>query len=185
MFPELEFDDILTSPPYIDSIDYVYNQMLEYFWLLPELGLNSFEEYRTLRRVPMGLTPTKPRGVDSVVPRLSPKTGQQYRAACAEIGKLSPKEARTVQAFFHDMIIHSSMTYELQKPGSTYICVLGNSTIRGVTIPTTDIVADIFQSAGYRLADHMTYEIRRHYMKFPRRSNSGKIQHDHILVFQR
>ena len=183
--PDLEFDDILTSPPYIDSIDYVYNQMLEYFWLLPELGLNNYEEYRSLRRVPMGLSLAKPRRPDCVEPSLSRATRQEYRAACAEIRKSSPKEDTIVRAFFHDLVVHFGQMYERQRSGATYICIIGNSTIRGVTVPTVDLVMDLLQSPGYKLADRMKYEIRRHYMKFPRRSNSGKIQQDHILVFHR
>jgi hypothetical protein len=180
-----EFDDVLTSPPYIDSIDYVYNQMLEYFWLLPELGLNSYEEYRSLRGAPMGISQAKLQGADSVVPRLSRVAREQYTTACAEIRKISPKEESIVRGFFNDVVVHSSLMYRLQRPGAIYICILGNSTVRRVGVPTTETVIDIFQSMGYKLADRTNYEIRRHYMKFPRRSNSGKIKQDHILVFQR
>jgi len=184
-FPNLEFDDVLTSPPYIDSIDYVYNQMLEYFWLLPELGLNGYEEYRSLRKLPMGLGPVRPYRVDSFESRLSQATRGEYRIACREIRESSPKEETIVRAFFRDLSMHAEQMYERQRSGAAYICIIGNSTIRRVTIPTVDLVTDLFRNAGYKLADRMAYEIRRHYMKFPRRSNSGKIQQDHILVFQR
>jgi hypothetical protein len=63
---EVQFDDVLTSPPYIDSIDYVYNQMLEYFWLLPELGVNSYEEFRSLRKIAMGLGPVETGKADPI-----------------------------------------------------------------------------------------------------------------------
>ena len=47
-------DGIITSPPYIDSIDYVYNQMLEYFWLYEVFGMGSISEVRELRKEPIG-----------------------------------------------------------------------------------------------------------------------------------
>ena len=45
-------DGAITSPPYIDSIDYIYNQMLEYFWLYDVLGL-QIGEIPALRKLPM------------------------------------------------------------------------------------------------------------------------------------
>lgn len=183
--PNLEFDDVLTSPPYIDSIDYVYNQMLEYFWLLQELGLKGYDEYRSLRKTPMGKGPATPARLDSIECRLSHGTRNEYKSACQEIRKSSPKEEVVVRAFFQDMAVHTEQVYERQAPGAVYICIIGNSTIRQVTVPTVDLLADLFCYMGYRLDDRMSYEIRRHYMKFPRRSNSGKIQQDHILIFRR
>jgi len=176
--------DIVTSPPYIDSVDYVYNQMLEYFWLLPELGLSSMASYRAFRKIPMGFRSESTSKLGFVA-RLSKKNRAQVHEALTSIKARSPKEAAHVQTFFQDFATHCEAVAAAQTKGGHYICIVGESVVRGVTIPTIDLMEDLFRSVGYKLEDRMTYEIRRHYMKFPRRSNSGKIKHDHILLLEK
>jgi hypothetical protein len=159
--------------------------MLEYFWLLPELGLSGYDDYRRFRKVPMGFTATAIDGLDHLGERLLRSTRHAFKAACREIGRRSPKEERAVRFFFNDMAAHCEAMHRLQKSGAFYLCVVGNSLIRRVTVPTVQILVELFQSAGYRVEDRIKYEIRRHYMKFPRRSNSGIIKQDHILVLRR
>jgi len=36
--PDASVDLVVTSPPYLDSVDYMYNFMLEYFWLGTTIG---------------------------------------------------------------------------------------------------------------------------------------------------
>ena len=50
--PNSSVDLIATSPPYLDSVDYMYNVMLEYFWLGRRLGPRS--DYNGMRRRPIG-----------------------------------------------------------------------------------------------------------------------------------
>jgi len=181
----LEFNDIITSPPYIDSIDYVYNQLLEYFWLLPELGIHSYERLRELRKEPMGFSNNYSKTVlKEFAKTYLPTLAGNFEDLCSRIGKKSPKEEVAVRSFFMDYAKHLGVVRRKQRPGDYYVCIVGNSYIRGNTVPTADIVVDIHTSIGYNLVDRMIYSIRRHYMKFPRRSNSRKIEQDHILVFR-
>ena len=180
----LDFDDVITSPPYIDSIDYVYNQMLEYFWLLDELGLKSYENIRAMRKRPMGFRTydeQKMRGFSKEYLNLDE---ERYETICHEIGKMSPKEELTVRSFFFDYSRHIARIRAKQRRNGVYVCFIGNSVIRNITVPTSDFVERIHATAGYELANKWDYAIKRHYMKFPRRSNSGKIKQDHILVFR-
>lgn len=183
--PQLVFDDVLTSPPYIDSIDYMYNQMLEYFWLLKELGIDGYDDFRSLRKIPMGFRSELPENNKIIEERFNSQNREIFINICSHIRKISRKEESVVRAFFQDFSVHCELFYNLQRQGSFYICIIGNSMLRRVTIPTVDLLIDIFQSVGYKIEDRMNYEIRRHYMKFPRRGNSGKIKYDYILVFRR
>ena len=183
--PAFEFDDVLTSPPYIDSIDYVYNQMLEYFWLLPELGINDYNGYRRFRTLPMGFNCAGSDSPDEFQNRLTTATRQHFGDMSRQIRSRSPKEAKLVRGFFGDFLRHCEAVSKQQRRGAFYICIVGNSIVRRVEVQTTKILTDLLCSVGYRLEDRMVYEIRRHYMKFPRRSNSGKIKNDHVLIFRR
>lgn len=179
-----KLDGIITSPPYIDSIDYVYNQMLEYFWLHEELGLDSLESVRELRKEPVGfrredvaagleqLSEISQRAVDLLEPRLS------------EIQKASPKEAQHVVGYFTDFAQHLRMAKRNLKPGAPYALVVGESYIRGVTVPTPAILSELFTGLGFADMGGCSYVIKRHYMKFPRRSNSGKINIDFVRCFK-
>lgn len=178
-------DDVVTSPPYIDSIDYVHNQMLEYYWLLAELGLDGYGAYQQLRKTPMGFVRNPLDRLVELDPSLGTRAAMLLRAACERINEVSPKEAESVLGFFVDFRSHALAMQDLQSSGAVYACVVGNSWIRGAEVPTTEIITDLFLGAGYRLEDRFVYEIRRHYMKFPRRNNSGKITQDHILLFRR
>lgn len=177
--------DVITSPPYIDSIDYVHNQMLEYYWLLQELGLEDYDAYRQLRKRPMGFVRNPLDCLDELEPSLGDEAMGHLRSACIRINEVSPKEAESVLGFFLDFRRHCEAVSRLQGDDGIYVCIVGNSWIRGAEVPTTEILADLFPSVGYQLEDRVMYEIRRHYMKFPRRNNSGKITEDHLLVFRR
>lgn len=179
----IEFDDVLTSPPYIDSIDYPYNQMLEYFWLLPELDVGSYDEYRRLRKLPMGFSAVDDSAWHQFV-RMHPDPGNAIQDVIDHVAHLSQKEASNVRGFFVDMARHLTDMRGRQTIGAYYICVIGNSTIRGIQVSTVELLRRLFENSGYSLTDRSAYEIRRHYMKFPRRENSGKIKEDHVLVFQ-
>jgi hypothetical protein len=176
--------DIVTSPPYIDSIDYVYNQMLEYFWLMPELGLSSYDDYRALRKIPTGFRNEVEREFDASN-FLSVKNWRRYSQVTADIAVKSKKEAVHIHTYFADLARHAANAAAMQSAGGVYVCVIGQSIVRGNVIPTVHFLQDIFVASGYRLEDHAMYEIRRHYMKFPRRENSGTIRDDHVLVFRR
>jgi len=184
---DLEIDcfDVLTSPPYIDSIDYVYNQLLEYFWLLAELGIHTYDRLRAFRKVPMGQRFSKYQGDEAFdfAPYLNTYS-KRFHKVCKEIGKVNPREEKVVKSFFADFVMHISTIHKHQQKGCYYVCIVGNSQIRGVTVPTVDLVGEILKAYGYDLEDRFIYEIRRHYMKFPRRANSGKIKEDHVLVFR-
>lgn len=178
-FADTRFDDVVTSPPYIDSIDYVYNQMLEYFWLLPELGLKSQDDFRALRKRPMGMV----KSADDL-PKIVEERLPEIRKICDKIESQSIKESQAVKTFFRDYAQHVAAVSSAQKKKGVYAAVVASSLIRGQIVPTPDALVAIHESFGYELEDRFSYGIKRHYMKFPRRHNSSKIIEDNVLVFR-
>jgi hypothetical protein len=177
-------DGVITSPPYIDSIDYVYNQMLEYFWLYEELGLGSVDEVRELRKKPVGFRRSE---VDAGLERLaniSPLAAELLEPKLAKIQDESEKEAENVVGYFEDFAKHLKVSKQSMKPGSIYALVIGESHIRGVTVQTPAILSALFDAHGFDDMGSCSYVIKRHYMKFPRRSNSGKINIDYVCCFR-
>ncbi len=132
----------------------------------------------------MGVTHAFRKGMEDTVVSYLPSTAKEYRALCTRIGTKSRKEEQIIHTFFFEYIKYAEAVYKKQTRGGYYVCVVGNSYIRGVTVPTVRLIEEIHQKLGYVQCDRLTYEIRRHYMKFPRRSNSRKIKHDYVLVFK-
>lgn len=179
-----EYDDIITSPPYIDSIDYMYNQMLEYYWLLDELGVGNYENFKALRKRPMGFRIYSEKSIkDELTEGLGNKK-EEFDQICSHIETKSRKEAMVVRTFFFDYCRHVRAVRAGQSSSGCYVSVVGNSRIRGLTVPTVDFIQAIHINFGYRMLHRWRYEIKRHYMKFPRRNNSGKIDQDAVLVFE-
>ena len=101
-----------------------------------------------------------------------------------KIQKKSEKEAQNVVGYFEDFSQHLQAAKSNMKRGAIYALVIGESHIRGVTVPTPKILASLFELCGFENMGLCSYVIKRHYMKFPRRSNSGKINIDHVLCFR-
>ena len=180
-----KLDGIITSPPYIDSIDYVYNQLLEYFWLYEILGLASVDDVRSFRAKPMGFRRTDIATDLKRLSEASPLAAEILEPKLAKIQRESKKEAENVVGYFEDFGQHLKTATQNMKHGSIYALTIGESHIRGVNVPTPQILAALFCSSGYEFVGSCSYLIKRHYMKFPRRSNSGKIIQDYVYCFRK
>ena len=183
--PSNAISHIITSPPYIDSIDYVYNQMLEYFWMYEQVGLATIEEVKQLRKKPMGFSKVAVTDGFAKLRSLSADAAQLLDPYIKSIAEKSQTEAMNVIGYFLDFNHHLEASAAAVKGGTSYTLVIGDSFIRGVTVPTNLILRELFRRNGFHLEGTCSYVIKRHYMKFPRRSNSGKITKDHIIVFRR
>lgn len=177
-------DGIATSPPYLDSIDYVYNQMLEYFWLYKELGLSGEEEIRALRSQPVGFSRGQLDDLLEQVGAVSRALADLLLPDVRAIADTSSKEAEHVVGYFRDYARHLRVSHAAMAPGSRYALSVGESVVRGCRIPTPDLLVALFEASGFRLVGRCAYDIKRHYMKFPRRANSGTIKLDHVLCFE-
>ena len=84
--------------------------MLEYYWLLPELGLESHEDYKALRKRPMGMVKTS-RELPECITQKLPKLSQ----ICDIIQSKSAKEAQAVRTFFCDYATHIAEITKVQE----------------------------------------------------------------------
>jgi hypothetical protein len=173
---------VATSPPYIDSIDYVYNQMLEYYWLWDVVGLSRIDDVKALRREPMGFA--RPNADLEVFEKSSPTAARQLNHILPAISMTSRAEGENVLSYFIDFRQHLDAITKLLRHRAVYALVVGESVIRSVVVPTPAILTQLFADAGFEFVGSCAYTIKRHYMKFPRRSNSGKITRDYVLCFR-
>ncbi|HEV8627460.1 MAG TPA: modification methylase [Acidimicrobiia bacterium] len=166
-------DLAVTSPPYLDSVDYPYNMMLEYFWLGPLLGVPDRRAFNALRRRPIGAkNPAErvalPASLEGTVP----------------LAVMPPARRAAATTYFALMERHFTEMARCLKPGARYAFVIGNSQTSVDVVPLHDALARLAAGAGLSLERAFGYRIRRHYMKFPRRGRGGIILIDWVLVFR-
>ncbi len=167
-------DLAVTSPPYLDSVDYPYNMMLEYFWLGPRLGVPDRKAFNALRRRPVGAKIPAER-VD-LPPAL---------AGVVSLAAMPPSRRVAATTYFGLMERHFSEMARVLRPGARYVFVVGNSQTTSDMIPLHDALVGLAAAAGLGLERAFGYRIRRHYMKFPRSGRGGIILIDWVLVLRR
>lgn len=172
--PAAHVDLAVTSPPYLDSVDYQYNMMLEYFWLGPRLGVPDRKAFNALRRRPIGAkNPAEGMGLPPVLAGLVPLDAMP----------LARRLAATT--YFALMERHFRELARVLKPGARYVFVVGNSQTVSDVVPLHDALVRLAAAAGLNLERAFGYRIRRHYMKFPRNGRGGIILIDWVLVLRK
>jgi len=172
--PDASFDLAVTSPPYLDSVDYPYNLMLEHFWLADEIGLPSRRDFNRLRQGQVG---AKQPGV----------TGYPERVLSdlIDLGEIPEYRRPAVQNYFAVMDRHFSEMSRVLRSGSRYVFVVGNSATRVGQLPVHKALLRLAEAHGLGLEHAFGYRLRRHYMKFPRAGRGGIILVDWVLTLQK
>ena len=166
-------DLAVTSPPYLDSVDYPYNMMLEYFWLGPWLGVPDRRTFNALRRRPIGaknpaVRMDLPAGLEGHLP----------------LGAMPPARRAAAATYFALMERHFHEVARCLRPSARYVFVVGNSQTLVDVVPLHDALVRLAAGACLGLERAFGYRIRRHYMKFPRNGRGGIILIDWVLVFR-
>lgn len=168
-------DLIVTSPPYLDSVDYMYNSMAEYFWLGPMLGLPTRQAFNEYRRRPTGAKNPR-QGVYDL-----PANVQHL----VDNSILASGRKRAAVAYFHHMQSHFMEAARVLKPGARYVLVVGNSQTSSNILPVHKCLLQLAQPVGLHMEKAFGMRIRRHYMKFPRKGRGGIIVMDWVIVMRR
>ena len=173
--PENSVDLIVTSPPYLDSVDYMYNFMLEYFWLGPLLGVKDRRTFNQMRHRVTGAKkpaakspPELPHCLDDLITEkdIIPDRISATRAYCDNMGRHFVSAAKAL------------------KPNGYYFLIIGNSQTQKGVLPIHDSLIRLAADAGFSFEKAFAYRIRRHYMKFPRAGRGGIITMDWVIALK-
>lgn len=173
--PSNSVDLIVTSPPYLDSVDYMYNFMLEYFWLGPLLGVSSRKQFNSMRRAVTGAKNPK-REVDTSLP-------SSLKDLISE-SDISPGRIAATRSYCESMARHFQSASRVLKRGAPYVLVVGNSQSTQGVLPIHDALIRLAGDAGFSFEKAFAYRIRRHYMKFPRAGRGGIITMDWVITMR-
>ena len=173
--PAHSVDLIVTSPPYLDSVDYMYNFMLEYFWLGPLLGV---EDRRTFNQMRRNVT-----GAKNPLDKTAPALPQCLNGLISE-AEIATHRVAATRAYCDNMARHFRSAAKTLKNGGYYFLVIGNSQTRKGVLPMHDSMVRLATDAGFTFEKAFGYRIRRHYMKFPRAGRGGIITMDWVIALR-
>lgn len=132
-------DAVLTSPPYLNAIDYMRGHRLSLVWLGHRVG-----DLRAIRANSIG-SERAPDAMDASAIQLA------IRASMGDLSELPTKFARMVDRYVQDIWCMISEIARVLKVGGVATFVVGNSCLRGVFIRNSAAVATAGGFAGLAL----------------------------------
>lgn len=140
-------DAVLTSPPYLNAIDYLRGHRLSLVWLGHRLG-----DLRTIRSNSIGAerAPDRREDADELA---------RMRRAMGAIDDLPAKFWGMIERYIQDLRAMTAEIARVMKHGAQATFVVGNSCLRGVFIRNSEAVSLAARAAGLRLVDENEREL--------------------------
>jgi hypothetical protein len=170
----VKIDVAITSPPYINALDYVRCVKLESSWI--DTGDDG--QFLELRKGHVGEAQRAHSQIDGDV-------SSYFREHVNKIAVTDPARSRIVAGYFQDMYNNLLCTYAALKDGGEYHMIVGDSSIRGVRVPTHKILLALAESIGYVPAAMYRYRIRDHRTSIPRNGHGGKIKFEVVVSLRK
>jgi DNA modification methylase len=184
-----KIDLVVTSPPYIKAIDYIYNQMVELFWIGDLFQMQTQSKQNNKKKEYIGnkhlqkveFNHYTPYNTILGIAKLDEKLQQVY-----DIDKKNgQKHAYVTFKYFAEMEKHFAEIQRRINKGTHYVMVIGDSSVSGVYIDTADYLTEIAARNGLRIMSKWGYKIKNRYMRFDRKGRGGIIEIDWVLDFQK
>lgn len=168
-------DLALTSPPYLNAIDYIRGHRLALVWLGYEVT-----PLREIRAANVGAE----RGMTETNAPCDISPFVVYRAGST----IDSKHLGWVRRYAADMDAVLRQLLRVVKCGGQAVLVLGNSFLRGAHIDNAKLIESLARSIGFHLQDRRTREIpaRRRYLPPPGNSQSAldaRMRTETVLTF--
>lgn len=160
-FSDDSMDLIITSPPYLNAIDYMRGHRLSLVWLGYRL-----QSLRGTRSSSVGIGCY--RDAVTVAENLSSFASQGFR---------TERSRRLVTQFSSDIFRVLQECFRVLKQGGSMISVLADSTIKGQRIRTADGFAALGIAAGFRLKQSFVRRIpsSQRYLPTPSRASENSL----------
>ena len=146
-------DAVITSPPYLNAIDYLRGHKLALVWL----GY-TISRIRDIKILGIGthsqLKPKDKERLDWIVRHVS-------------TGEFLPGTERVVQGYAHDIARCLRRVCRVLRPGGYAVYVVSNSILRGVEIDTAKAIIELASGAGLELESRYSREIPREHRYLP------------------
>lgn len=167
------FDWALTSPPYVNAVDYPRTHQLEMYWLGLANGSLAY-----LKKKHVGTE-----SVSSIEYKKLHKIGvKEADIIISKIFKIDQRRAYIAFRYLDDMRKNLAEVYRVLKKGGSYIIVVGNNKIRGELFENWKYIMNLAEDIGFNIENYFASEIIKHFIKVPREE---RINTDWILVLRK
>lgn len=182
------FDAIVTSPPYINAMDYIWATKFELHWLdmveddKERLAISDKEigTERIKAKEYKELAVSEDERLNRILSDIY--FGKKYKATKGQ----NEMRSRVVYRYFNDMDTHFKSAYNALKTGGKYCFIIGDvSTICGVEIPVANMLRDIAEKNGFRESFRFNLLLKNRRLNIPRASFAGTIKHDTVIVLEK
>lgn len=150
------FDLVLTSPPYLNAIDYIRGHRLALVWLGHQMA--------SLRH-----TRSSSVGAERILPQASTSLEISQYLTKAEGSTITSRHLGWIRRYAADMEAVLKQIHRTVKPTGCVVMVLGNSFIRGTRVNNAGLIEGLAIEGGFRLENRQTRRIpaRRRYLPPP------------------
>lgn len=170
-----KMDVAITSPPYINAMDYVRCIKLESAWI----GTGDDDIFSDVRKKQLGeQARTKQAIPNSLVNEIA-------SPHLSYLEKEDNPRFKTALSYFQDMHDNLVCVNSALKKGALYHVIIGNSVIRSKEVETHKIIADLSEELGYKWDGYFCYPIKDHRTSLPRNGNGGKISVEHVISLRK
>ena len=168
-------DAAVTSPPYINAVDYPRTHQLEMYLLdLAPPGQPLAEA----KRAHIGTEVVRAADYRELHRYGLPELDRQVERFYA----IDKRRAYIVHQYFVDMERNFREVKRALRSGRHYVVVVGNNIIRGEEVPTHRYLMGVAERAGMEVDTYFASGVIRHYIKVPRKE---RINEDWVLVFRK
>jgi DNA modification methylase len=180
-----KIDLVITSPPYIKAIDYLYNQMVELFWIGDLFELQTQTKQNQKKKHYIGTKHLHKKEFGGYTPFNTligvEKLDSKLQDVFTKDKKNGHKHSYVAFKYFADMEKHFAEISKCLNKGVHYILVVGDSSVSNVFFDTADFLSEIAGRNGFKLTNRWGYKIKNRYMRFDRKGRGGIIEVDWVL----
>ena len=187
---KIDFDKVdlvISSPPYIKSVDYVYNQMAELFWIGDIFNMQTQPLQNEKKKEYIGTTRLLKKEYNDYTPFNHlleiDKLDKSLQYIFLNDIKNGHKHSFITYKYFYDMELHFKEIHKCMKEDSHYIMIVGDSNVSNLLFKTSDFLIDIAERNGFKCINKWVYKIKNHFMGFDRKGKGGKIEIDWVIDF--
>jgi hypothetical protein len=156
-------DAVITSPPYLNAIDYMRGHRLSLIWM--GYGLR---ELRAIRTASLGTERAKLRAY-------APEIMAVLHEALPDMQGLPPRQQDIVRKYSLDADAFLGSIKKVVKPGGKLITVLGNSNLRGCFIENSALYSALAKRHGFKLKTERTRELPPNRRYLPTNAQAGAL----------
>jgi len=158
-------DAIVTSPPYLNAIDYLRGHKMSLVWFGYRIS-----ELRKIRADAVGAS-------RAPNPQMELKIANMLVDSCPGIEALPTNRRAMILRYAYDVDAFLKEAGRVLRPGGTAVYVIGNSCINDIYIDNTSIVINAANQHGLKFVDRYERELlaTKRYLPPPDKSNTTPI----------